>query len=64
MRTISIDAAVRLYHLDEDGAAETLIYGSLAEALAIAAAEPDERQDGLFIQTRDDVVAYRDLTEG
>lgn len=63
MRTISSDVAVRLYYLDdgEGGTASTLFYGTLAEALAMAAAEPDDVQSGLFLQTSDDVVAYLDL---
>lgn len=66
MRTISDDVAVRLYHLsdDEGGAASTLMYGTLAEALAMAAAQPEEVQAGLFLQTSDDVVPYLDLIEG
>ncbi len=65
MRTISETVAVRLYHLDEDGgSAVTLLYGTLAEALALAAEQPDEVRDGLFLQTSDDVVSYRALVEG
>lgn len=64
MRTTYQDATVRLYFLDreaEGGAAETLFYGPLAEALAIAAAQPEEVQEGLFLATDNDVVAYVDL---
>ena len=67
MRTTFSDATVRLYHLDsasEGGAATTLIYGTLAEALALATEQPEEVQDGLFIATDNDVVAYLDLLEG
>lgn len=67
MRTTFDAATVRLYHLDsasEGGAAETLFYGPLAEAMAIAAAQPEEVQDGLFIATDNDVVAWLDLAEG
>ena len=66
MRTISADVAVRLYYLDdaEGGAASTLFYGSLSEALTMAAAEPKTVQAGLFLQTSNDVVAYLDLIEG
>ena len=65
MRTVSDDVAVRLYHLDEEGgAATTLLYGSLAEALAAAAAQPEELQPGLYLQTSNDVVAYLDFLEG
>ena len=67
MRTTFSDATVRLYHLDvasEGGAATTLIYGTLAQSLALAAEQPEEVQDGLFIATDNDVVAYLDLIEG
>ena len=71
MRTTFSDATVRLYHLDSaspdglgGGAATTLIYGSLAEALALAAEQPEDVHDGLFIATDNDVVAYLDLIEG
>ncbi|AUW59968.1 hypothetical protein C1T17_00100 [Sphingobium sp. SCG-1] len=65
MRTISSDVAVRLYHLDEGegGAASTLLYGTLAEALTLAAEQPEDIQAGLFLQTSNDVVAYLDLIE-
>lgn len=64
MRTTYDSATVRLYHLDgasEGGAATTLLYGPLTEALRIAAEQPAEVQDGLFIATDNDVVAYLDL---
>lgn len=64
MRTTYDNATVRLYHLDggpEGGAATTLLYGPLAEALHLAAQQPEEVQDGLFIATDNDVVAYLDL---
>lgn len=67
MRTTFQDATVRLYHLDSDvegGAASTLFYGPLDEAMRIAAEQPEEVQDGLFIATDNDVVAYLDLVEG
>ncbi|GAC1417670.1 MAG: hypothetical protein NVSMB69_18630 [Novosphingobium sp.] len=67
MRTTFSDATVRLYHLDsatEGGAATTLVYGTLTQALALAAEEPEDVQDGLFIATDNDVVAYLDLLEG
>ncbi len=65
MRTVSEDVAVRLYHLDDEGGvATTLLYGTLAQALASAAAEPEEVQAGLYLQTSNDVVAYLDLIEG
>jgi hypothetical protein len=62
MRSTFAAASVRLYHLDEgDPLAETLFYGPLAEALAIAAAQPPDIQAGLWIATDNDVVAYPDL---
>ena len=64
MRTTYQDATVRLYFLDaesEGGAAETLFYGPLSEALEIAAAQPVGVQEGLFLATDNDVVAYLDL---
>ena len=64
MRTISQDVAVRLYHLGDDGTAATLVYGTLAEALTLAAQQTDEVQDGLFLQTSNDVVTYLDFVEG
>ena len=67
MRTTFRDATVRLYHLDdasEGGAATTLLYGPLEQALAVAAEQPEEVQAGLFIATDNDVVAYLDLIEG
>ncbi|MBY8821557.1 hypothetical protein [Sphingomonas colocasiae] len=66
MRTVSDSVSVRLYHLDgetEGGAATTLFYGTLGEALAIAAQQPGELQDGLFIATDNDVVSYLDLID-
>lgn len=66
MRSTFGDATVRLYFLDresEGGAAETLFYGPLAEALALAAAQSEDVQEGLFLATDNDVVAYLDLEE-
>lgn len=66
MRTTHDSASVRLYHLSdgpEGGAAQTLLYGTLAEALALAAQQPDEIQGDLFIATDNDVVAYLDLVD-
>lgn len=66
MRTTYDSATVRLYHLDTLGeavSATTLLYGPLAEALHLAAQQPPEVQDGLFIATDNDVVAYLDLIE-
>lgn len=67
MRTTNLDASVRLYHLDgaaEGGAANTLFYGPLSQAMDIAAQQVEEVQEGLFIATDNDVVAYLDLLEG
>ena len=62
MRSTFASATVRLYHLDDgDPVAETLFYGPLAEALAVAAAQSDDVQAGLWIATDNDVVAYLDL---
>ena len=67
MRTTSETVTVRLYLLDsaiEGGAAPTRFYGPLGEALALADQQPEEVQEGLFIATDNDVVAYLDLIEG
>lgn len=64
MRTTHDDVSVRLYHLadgPDGGSADTLFYGPLSRALELAAAEPEEVQDGLFIATDNDVVAYLDF---
>lgn len=64
MRTTHDEVSVRLYHLSdgpEGGAADTLFYGPLHRALELAAAQPEEVQEGLFIATDNDVVAYLDL---
>lgn len=66
MRSTYEEASVRLYHLDggaEGGAANTLFYGPLSQAMLIAEQQPEEVQDGLFIATDNDVVAYLDLIE-
>ncbi len=66
MRSTDDSATVRLYHLSdgpEGGAAETLLYGTLAEALHLATQQPEEVQEGLFIATDNDVVAYLDLVD-
>ncbi|SCW67703.1 hypothetical protein SAMN02927924_02050 [Sphingobium faniae] len=66
MRTTYDSATVRLYHLSdaqEGGAATTLFYGSLNEALRIAAGQSADVQDGLFLATDNDVVAYLDLID-
>lgn len=65
MRTISDDVPVRLYHLDDEGGvASTLMYGTLAQAVARASGEPEDIQAGLYLQTADDVVSYLDHLEG
>lgn len=67
MRTTYQSATVRLYHLDagpEGGAATTLFYGPLSEAIEVAAQQPEDVQDDLFIATDNDVVAYLDLFGG
>lgn len=64
MRSTYDSATVRLYHLSdaqEGGAATTIFYGPLDEALRIAAQQPSDVQDGLFLATDNDVVAYLDL---
>ena len=64
MRTTFGGASVRLYHLDdaaEGGTATTLLYGPLEEALALAATQDKAVQDGLYLATDNDVIAYRDL---
>ena len=66
MRTTYLEASVRLYHLDsgsEGGAAHTLFYGPLSEAMNLAALQSEDVQEGLFIATDNDVVAYLDLIE-
>jgi hypothetical protein len=65
MRTVSDHDSVRLYHLDDgDGGAATLMYGTMAAALAMAAQQSEEVQAGLFLQTSTDVVPYLDLLDG
>ncbi len=66
MRSTSEVTSVRLYHLSdgpEGGAAQTLLYGTLAEALTLAGQQPEEIQGDLFIATDNDVVAYLDLVD-
>lgn len=66
MRTTQDEASVRLYYLNDGpdgGQAETLMYGLLSEALALAAQQDEAVQDGLWIATSNDVVAWRDLVE-
>ena len=66
MRTVSDGVTVRLYHVSQadGGGADTLMYGPLADALAMAAQQSEEVQAGLFLATDNDVVAYLDLIEG
>ena len=62
MRSTNEDATVRLYFLDSDaGTAETLLYGTLAEATALAVQQTEDVQAGLFLATDNDVVAWLDL---
>ena len=62
MRTVSADASVRLYYLDEtDAAATTLFYGLLDEALILARQQPEDVQAGLWLATDNDVVAFLEL---
>jgi hypothetical protein len=64
MRSTYQDATVRLYHLDDagdGGAATTLFYGPLSEALAIASQQDEAMQEGLWLATDNDVVPYLDL---
>ena len=66
MRSTSEETSVRLYFLDiesEGGAPETLFYGPLYEALRLASAQPEEVQEGLFLATDNDVVAFLDMDE-
>ncbi|ANI77392.1 MULTISPECIES: hypothetical protein [Sphingobium] len=66
MRSTYDSATVRLYHLsdsEEGGAATTLFYGPLSQAVLIAGQQPQDVQDGLFIATENDVVAWLDLRE-
>lgn len=66
MRTTNEDSSVRLYNLTdgpEGGSADTLFYGPLSRALELAAQQPADVQDGLFIATENDVIAYLDLIE-
>lgn len=67
MRSTSDQVSVRLYLLDgnvEGGATTSLFYGPLAEALRIAGQQSEDVQEGLFIATDNDVVAYLDFIEG
>jgi hypothetical protein len=67
MRSTDQQTSVRLYHLDggpEGGAATTLFYGPLNEAMLVAEQQSAEVQEGLFIATDNDVVAFLDLFEG
>ena len=62
MRTVSATATVRLYYLDDgDPVAETLFYGSLADAVVVARQQPEDIQSGLWLATDNDVVAFLDL---
>ncbi len=64
MRSTFASATVRLYHLDaSDPLAETLFYGPLTEALAVAAAQTEAVQANLWIATDNDVIPYHDLDD-
>ena len=64
MRSTFGSASVRLYRLDDgDPVAETLFYGPLAEAMAIAAAQSEDVQSKLWIATDNDVAPYLDLAD-
>jgi len=66
MRPTYGEASVRLYHLDDvgdGGAATTLFYGPLSEALLVAAQQDEATQEGLWLATDNDVVAYLDLED-
>ena len=64
MRSTFGSASVRLYRLDDgDPVAETLFYGPLAEAMAIAAAQSEDVQAKLWIATDNDVAPYLDLAD-
>jgi hypothetical protein len=66
MRSTYLDASVRLYHLDDagdGGAATTLFYGPMSQALLIAARQDEATQKGLWLATDNDVVAYLDLED-
>ncbi len=67
MRATADTVTVRLYHLDggpEGGAATTLFYGPLPEAIRLGELEPVEVQEHLFIATDNDVIGFLDLLEG
>ncbi|MDY7525323.1 hypothetical protein [Sphingomonas sp. 10B4] len=65
MRTTSSTASVRLYYLDEsDPVAQTLFYGPLADAIALARQQPEDVQAGLWFATDNDVVPFLDIDEG
>ena len=62
MRSTFGSASVRLYLLDDgDPVAETLFYGPLAEAMAVAAGQSEDVQAKLWIATDNDVAPYLDL---
>ena len=67
MRATADHTSVRLYHVDresEGGGATMLFYGPLSEALMLAGTQSEAVQDGLFIATDNDVIAYLDLITG
>jgi hypothetical protein len=59
---MSNTATVRLYPLsEEDAAAQTLVYGPMSEALAVAHQHPEAAQAGLWLATENPFVAFLDL---
>lgn len=62
MRSTFAGASVRLYRLDDgDPVAETLFYGPLEDALALAAGQSADVQASLWVATDNDVAHYLDL---
>jgi hypothetical protein len=41
----------------------TILYGPFSEAMRVAEQQPEDVQDGLYLATDNDVVAYLDLIE-
>jgi hypothetical protein len=65
MRNVSDRSNVRLYWLDEgDPVAQTLFYGPLDEAVAVAREQPEAVQAALWLATENDVVAFSDFKAG
>ena len=64
LRKLQYDRDVLVVQTRVDAGPEVTPHHALAEALAIAAAQLDEVQEGLFLATDNDVVAYFDLIAG